>query len=470
MYRYYRESQKCYAYLYDVNSEKAGEEFKRAKWWERGWTLQELLAPKTLEFFNSDWKSIGYKDGLHEIITAIVGIEQNYLSGKSDVEEASIAKRMSWAASRKTTREEDIAYSLIGIFDVNMAMLYGEGATRAFVRLQEEIMRMNEDQSIFAWVKRRTAAEAPDSYHGLLADSPKNFKHTGDVVPYTSSGDNKPSTMTARGLSLTLPLTPKRDGTVVAALHCPAPGQGNATRLALYLQELEQIGKRQYARVDCDMLASVSQLGQPEEIYVRQRFPKFMSQTTYPDCFFQLRSLKSLNDRNEHVDYRIVGCRAETRVSSKFAPIVPQEPWSLVPIVYQIDKTSSGVTVALTLQRLSDQETFVVTLGSSSETMVGATILEKHEYGSLESTVQTFSLKPPGAFRHLYYHSVRVSAEERVRAVQKIYFVDIEISARPKTPTRAEVVQGAVDVFASPYRGAAKADFRDKVKRFLPNS
>ena len=470
MYRYYKESQKCYTYLSDVNSEKAGEEFKKSRWWTRGWTLQELLAPKTLQFFNTDWTSIGYKDSLHETITEIVGIEHKYLSGTSDIEEASIAKRMSWAASRKTTREEDIAYSLIGIFDVNMAMLYGEGATRAFVRLQEEIMRTNEDQSIFAWVKRQIKGETPDSYHGLLADSPKYFEQTGDVVPYTSSGDNKPSTMTARGLNLFLPLTPKRDGTVVAALHCPDPGQGNAARLALYLQELQQIGAKQYARVDCDMLASVSELGQLQEVYVRQRFPKFMSQTQYPDRFFQIRSLKPLHDRNEHVDYKIVGCKAETTVGVKSAPTVPHEPWSLVPLVYQIDKTAGGVTVALKVVRLSDQEAFVIILGSSSETTVGAAIFEEYEYRSLESPVETFALDPAGAFRHLYYHSVRVSAEERVRAVHKIYFVDIEISGRPKTPTAAEVVQGAVEMFASPNRGTAKADFRDKVKRFLPKS
>lgn len=470
MYRYYKESEKCYTYLSDVNSEKAGDEFKNSRWWTRGWTLQELLAPKTLQFFNNEWKSIGFKDVLHEKITQIVGIEHEYLSGISDVEEASIAKRMSWAASRTTTREEDIAYSLIGIFDVNMAMLYGEGATRAFVRLQEEIMRMNEDQSIFAWVKRRTQNEKPNSYHGLLADSPSDFKQTGDVMPYTSSADSVPSTMTARGLNLHLPLTPKKDGTVVAALHCPAPGQGNAARLAIYLQELQQIGAKQYARVDCDMLASVFKLGISQEIYVRQRFPKFMSQSLYPDRFFQLRSLKPLDDHNEHVDYQVVDCKAKTEVSARSAPTVPLEPWSLVPLVYQIDKTSSGVTVALTVKRLSDQEEFVIILGSCSETTVGVAILEEYEYESLQSAAQTPSLGPPGAFRHLTYHSVRVSTEERVRAVHKIYFIDIEISARPKTPTATEVMLGAVDMIAGPHRRTAKADFRDKVKRFLPKS
>nr|POF13259.1 vegetative incompatibility protein het-e-1 [Quercus suber] len=114
MYSYYKKSQMCYSYLSDVKSETPGIEFKKSRWWRRGWTLQELLAPQKLEFFNSDWKSIGFKDDLHEIITEITGIDRDYLNGSFPVEHASIAKRMSWAASRETTREEDVAYSLIG--------------------------------------------------------------------------------------------------------------------------------------------------------------------------------------------------------------------------------------------------------------------------------------------------------------------------------------------------------------------
>ena len=468
MYSYYKKSQKCYAYLSDVKSEKPEEEFKKSRWWKRGWTLQELLAPWTLEFFTGEWKSIGYMDSLHETITEITGIEHDYLTGSFPVEHASIAKRMSWAASRETTREEDIAYSLIGMFDVNMPMLYGEGATRAFVRLQEEIMRGNEDQSLFAWVKPSDGNETPESYHGLLADSPKDFERTGHTIAYTNTGDYNPSTMTARGLNMTLPLTPKKDGTVVAALNCPVPGRAHNDWLAVYLQRLH-LGTDQYARVDCGKLASVSELGKPQKLYVRQHFPSFAVQTIYPYHFFQLRSFVCASDYKELAEYKIVAFRrAEGMSRTKAAPTAQPERWSLVPLVYQIDKNAGSLTTALLIKRSSDQEAFVLMLGASSEFAIGVAVCEADALGPLTSMQKAFFPRQPGEYVNLEYHSVRVSVEERVRADQKVYFVDLEINALPKPPTAADMLQGAVDVFAGPNKGAANADFRDKAKRFLP--
>ena len=467
MYSYYKESQKCYALLSDVNSEKPGEEFKKSRWWKRGWTLQEMLAPRKLEFFTSEWRSMGYKDSLHETITEITGIEHYYLTRSFPVEHASIAKRMSWAAPRETTREEDKTYCLLGLFDVNMPLLYGEGATRAFVRLQEEIMRGNEDQSLFAWIKRSNGNET-HSYHGLLADSPKDFERTGHTIPYTDVGDYNPSTMTARGLKLTLPLTPKKDGTVVAALHCPVPGRGYNNWLAVYLERL-RIGTGQYARVDCDKLASVSELGKPQEVYVRQHFPSFTVQTIYPYHFFQLRSFVCASDYKELAEYKIVGFRcADGMIQATGAPKAQPQTWSLVPLVYQIDKTASSLSTALLIKRTSDQEAFVMMLGASSEFEVGIAVCEADALGPLTSMQKDFYPRPPGEFVDLEYHSVRVSVEEHVRADQKIYFVDLEINAFPKPPTAAEMLQGAVDMFAGQDKGTAKADFRNKVKRLLP--
>ena len=220
MYDYYRNAQICYAYLADVETEKPGQNFQNSRWWKRGWTLQELLAPKKVKFFNSTWLSIGDKNSLAWVIPEITGIEHDYLVGDLPVEHASIARRMSWAASRETTRDEDVAYSMIGLFDVNMPMLYGEGATKAFIRLQEEIMRVNEDQSIFAWVRSDL-----NGHHGLLADSPRDFRETGHTICYTDIGDQKPATMSARGLNISLPLVHKNQERVIAALHCPVPGE-----------------------------------------------------------------------------------------------------------------------------------------------------------------------------------------------------------------------------------------------------
>ncbi|KAI6002305.1 hypothetical protein F5J12DRAFT_906395 [Pisolithus orientalis] len=119
MYRWYRNSQMCYVYLND--------------WFSRGWTLQELVAPKEAEFFNKSWVSIGIKQDLTSLLEDITRIPEKSVRA--------VAHIMSWAADRKTTRVEDRAYSLLGLFGVNMPMLYGEGS-KAFQRLQLEIIRM----------------------------------------------------------------------------------------------------------------------------------------------------------------------------------------------------------------------------------------------------------------------------------------------------------------------------------------
>ncbi|KAF2726080.1 HET-domain-containing protein, partial [Polychaeton citri CBS 116435] len=201
MYQYYQNADKCYAFLADVANLDNG--FGSSRWWRRGWTLQELLATKNVEFLSEDWRSLGSKAGLSTLIYGATGIDTEYLLGLRPIQHASVAKRMSWAADRETTREEDLAYCLMGIFDVNMFMLYGEGGKRAFLRLQEEIMKVSEDQSIFAWV---ASEDAEGDHRGMLADSPKDFKHAGSIVPYSELADYSLPSMTARGLHMTLPL------------------------------------------------------------------------------------------------------------------------------------------------------------------------------------------------------------------------------------------------------------------------
>ncbi|KUJ11110.1 HET-domain-containing protein, partial [Mollisia scopiformis] len=153
MFRWYQNAVRCYAYLFDVpghvNPALDPSELARSRWFKRGWTLQELLAPKNLIFFSSTWRRIGTKEELYGPLATITGIEPEILQGE-DLQAVSVATRMSWAAKRETTRTEDMAYCLLGIFDINMPLLYGEGK-RAFFRLQEEILKANSDQSIFAW-------------------------------------------------------------------------------------------------------------------------------------------------------------------------------------------------------------------------------------------------------------------------------------------------------------------------------
>ncbi|KAK0644003.1 heterokaryon incompatibility protein-domain-containing protein [Cercophora newfieldiana] len=155
MFRWYRNAAVCYAYLSDVPtapwlSQEACDGVSKSRWFTRGWTLQELLAPKELIFYSQDWQPLGTKDDFAEMISSVTKIGRSFLDGES-LELASIAQKMSWAAARQTTRPEDQAYCLLGIFDINMPLLYGE-RFKAFQRLQETLMTTYpEDHSLFAW-------------------------------------------------------------------------------------------------------------------------------------------------------------------------------------------------------------------------------------------------------------------------------------------------------------------------------
>ncbi|KAH6889426.1 heterokaryon incompatibility protein-domain-containing protein, partial [Thelonectria olida] len=152
MFRWYQMSQVCYAYLEDVSHDgpgPVGSDFEKSRWFTRGWTLQELIAPHTVDFFDGQWRHIGDKMQLAHRVSQRAGIDQGTLL-TGDCSTSSVAQKMSWASERETTRPEDMAYCLLGIFDISMTMLYGEGE-KAFVRLQEEILQEYDDNTIFAW-------------------------------------------------------------------------------------------------------------------------------------------------------------------------------------------------------------------------------------------------------------------------------------------------------------------------------
>ena len=154
MFRYYSLSAVCYAFLRDVSAncilDKQESAFRRSRWHQRGWTLQELVAPKLLIFLSSDWTILGYKAELAQLLEEVTHVPLSVLRFEQDMADISIARRMSWASTRKTTRLEDEAYCLMGIFGINMPTLYGEGR-KAFYRLQEEIMKTSVDTSLFVW-------------------------------------------------------------------------------------------------------------------------------------------------------------------------------------------------------------------------------------------------------------------------------------------------------------------------------
>jgi hypothetical protein len=138
MFRWYGSATVCYAYLFDVygsplHDEQSAREFRNSSWFTRAWTLQELLAPKEVVFFSNNWEDLGTKLELSNLVSEVTRIDEEYLVPRSDIhstpptniKSASLAKRMSWAVGRKASRQEDIAYRLLGIFDVNMPLLYG---------------------------------------------------------------------------------------------------------------------------------------------------------------------------------------------------------------------------------------------------------------------------------------------------------------------------------------------------------
>jgi hypothetical protein len=148
MYRWYEEAMKCYVYLSDlsiVDDNHAAPslqlwepEFRKSRWFTRGWTLQELLAPTSVEFFCSKGTRLGDKKSLEPLLHEITKIPVQALQGAS-LAEFSVEERMSWAEMRQTKRGEDKSYSLLGLFDVSMPLIYGEGEEKAFRRLQKEI-------------------------------------------------------------------------------------------------------------------------------------------------------------------------------------------------------------------------------------------------------------------------------------------------------------------------------------------
>lgn len=157
MFRWFAEAAKCYVYLSDVFVNKRNEEdhlsqarwesdFGMSRWFSRGWTLQELIAPRYVNFYNVNWSCIGTKASLGALISKITGIPIEVLNYSKRPDEYSVPDRMAWASRRRTTRLEDQAYCLMGLFGVNMSLLYGEG-DKAFQRLQKEIMGLTNQTS-----------------------------------------------------------------------------------------------------------------------------------------------------------------------------------------------------------------------------------------------------------------------------------------------------------------------------------
>ncbi|KAL4070167.1 heterokaryon incompatibility protein-domain-containing protein [Scleroderma yunnanense] len=192
MFRWYKNAKVCYAYLHDVTGKSFPTKSDKStypesdgwpEWFSRGWTLQEMIAPRNLQFFDKDWQPIGNKRALAHALSCITRVPEHILRDGLSSNRPCVAQIMSWAADRKTTRVEDRAYSLLGLLDVNMPMLYGEGK-KAFHRLQLEIIHMSNDQSVFVWgfddETRRTRETRRSG--SILADDPSFFRDCAHMM------------------------------------------------------------------------------------------------------------------------------------------------------------------------------------------------------------------------------------------------------------------------------------------------
>ncbi|RYP33442.1 hypothetical protein DL767_004720 [Monosporascus sp. MG133] len=274
MFQYYEDARVCYVYLSDlpnVRSMKGPESpksrsasFAKCRWFTRGWTLQELVASRVVEFYDEGWNHYGTNESLVDAISSVTNIPSDVLKKKTPLQSVSVACRMSWAANRTTTKTEDRAYSLLGIFNINMALLYGEG-DKAFIRLQEEICRQTADLSLFAWKAERLhwggliipGRKAPTSpylgqvLHGILASSPLQFAHAGSYIPFNtgSSGYSGEYTLTNRGVRFDA-VTLKCDreaGRYLMSLDCHDRDSKTANPLAIRLMKVGSAYVRSHA-------------------------------------------------------------------------------------------------------------------------------------------------------------------------------------------------------------------------------
>ena len=261
MYQWYKNAEVCFAYLHDYSS-KGLAKFTGSRWFTRGWTLQELVAPKNVMFFDRDWEWVGDKNSLQSVLTSRTKINKNFLLQYDSISRASISQRMSWFSGRETTVPEDTAYCLLGLFGVNMPLLYGEGKERAFRRLQEEIMKYSDDHSLFAW--KHQMAQGNGS--GFFADSPDCFKETGAYAHKPDGNNNKPFQMTNKGISIDLHLQ-RYQGNYIATIDCL---HGDNHYLGMYLECLSS-ETQQYRRIKTDEFCRVPYNGRGElkRIYIR---------------------------------------------------------------------------------------------------------------------------------------------------------------------------------------------------------
>lgn len=464
MFAWYKKAKICYAFMPDVSTGgdfELADGFDQSEWFERGWTLQELIAPTEVVFYDKQWQLIGKRSTMARNLSRITKIDEGVLTGLVELNYVSIAKRMSWASDRKTTRREDIAYCLAGLFDVNMTTLYGEGSEKAFRRLQEEIMKDSDDESLFAWTNER---EDQPALQGLFATSPEDFRNSSRYIPdsrYTSdysTGVRAPYTITNKGLCITLGIQRLKDDIWVGALQCPVPPAYTET-LAVYLKLLDERGQ-QYARIKSNTLCKIPQHGPLKTIYVRQKplIPGF--DDVYLHHAFQLRSVDIKRQDSEADDtislndagYEIFHTEGNP-LCSTIAP-VPMSAQPGVPMTtFEIPRAQARLARMLKLRR-PDGSVVVLLLGSDPGVGPGVHVcmdaelnssqfVSKEQFAasptltklpserSPQEQEEVYPLQPPRTLFEFKQDCFHVGVQARRHAGIRYYMVDVTITLPP---------------------------------------
>jgi len=338
MFDWYARAKICYVYLADVSCydpltlHQSPEGFMNSRWFSRGWTLQELIAPRIISFYTEEWDFIGDKLHLAPYIQEVTGIALSVLESQSDIYKCSLAERFSWASKRKTTRIEDVAYCLLGLFGVSMPLLYGEGSS-AFLRLQQVIVDQTDDETIFAW------SGVDQGGGGLFAPHPVHFLESA-TIQQSKEHTQRPSVVkTNRGHQIECQMLPCDMNTYIVPLQCERQIRNSeAQRLAIFLcrtskdhqyRRVSFNGMCLYAVVDRDMsMAKTSTVFVPQDASMLELMPhaglplvKIVSDLNA--WHFPRSGNNVINQAPEGAEY--TSREAETTTSLSRLPLAPLE-------------------------------------------------------------------------------------------------------------------------------------------------
>jgi hypothetical protein len=279
MFTWYKNAVICLAYLSDLAPEDPAKgssqtlQLSPCRWFTRGWTLQELIAPKEVEFYDRAWKMRGTKAELSQPLASLTLIDEDLLKGNTPLAHFSVAHRMMWASNRQTKYPEDKAYCLIGIFDISMPTIYGEG-DKAFLRLQEEVSKSINDLSLFAW--QSDEAHTTNNYRGILAKSPSEFSNAKALEPKNyAHGVDEEFTLTNKGLRINKKLLDAGNGDYMMSLNSCRTDTPQE-HVGIFLKKY---GPNLFVRLSPHRLANITSTLQTENvdsIYIARSFDPFV--------------------------------------------------------------------------------------------------------------------------------------------------------------------------------------------------